>query len=173
LTFFISSLFLSLSKPFTYQSNRLIQQAMIPSRDAASPGQAYTILDIRTSEASVNKSRAPQEEKKTTGTKGERSKVNLDAPPSPPPSTHPSMEDAFNSADLIDTILDSLDQPPSHKTIPTFVLYDKLGLQLFDQITYLDEYYLTNAERAILENHADSLAEKVRNNSIIIELGAG
>lgn len=157
---------------------------MIPSTNTGSSDQAYTILDIRTSEASVNKSRSPapppplhgggtQEEKKTTVTVGERSKVNLNAPPSPPPSTHPSMEDAFNSADLIDTILDSLDQPHSQKTIPTFVLYDKLGLQLFDQITYLDEYYLTNAERAILENHADSLVEKVRDNSIIIELGAG
>ncbi|KAI8332910.1 hypothetical protein BC941DRAFT_402124 [Chlamydoabsidia padenii] len=152
---------------------------MIPSSDTTLPAQAYTILDIRTTDASRNKSHsislAGEDKVTTTTTDGnERSQVNMTAPPSPPPSTHPSMEeDAFNSADLVDTILDSLDQPASHKTIPTFVLYDKLGLQLFDQITYLDDYYLTNAERAILETHADELADKVKDNSIIIELGAG
>lgn len=36
--------------------------------------------------------------------------------------------------------------------------YDEMGLQLFDEITHLDEYYLTNAERKILQHHADELA---------------
>jgi hypothetical protein len=144
---------------------------MIPPRDIVSPVQAYTILDIRTPDASVNKllksaHGVSQQEPMATSSE-------LAAPPSPPPSTHPSVEDAFNSADLVDTILDALDQPQSLKSIPTFVLYDNLGLQLFDQITCLDEYYLTNAERAILQEHADELADRVKNGSIIIELGAG
>lgn len=144
---------------------------MIPPRDVVSPVQSYTILDIRAPDASVNKlaksgQGVSQNERAVTSS-------DLAAPPSPPPSTHPSVEDAFNSADLVDTILDALDQPQSLKSIPTFVLYDTLGLQLFDQITCLDEYYLTNAERAILQEHADELADRVKNGSIIIELGAG
>lgn len=39
--------------------------------------------------------------------------------------------------------------------------YDEMGLQLFDEITHLDEYYLTNAERKILQHHADELANIV------------
>ena len=36
------------------------------------------------------------------------------------------------------------------KSLPTELLYDDAGLQLFDQITYLPEYYLTAAEADIL-----------------------
>lgn len=32
------------------------------------------------------------------------------------------------------------------KRLPTLLLYDEAGLRLFEKITYLDEYYLTNAE---------------------------
>jgi uncharacterized SAM-dependent methyltransferase len=32
------------------------------------------------------------------------------------------------------------------KTLPTLLLYDEAGLRLFEKITYLEEYYLTNAE---------------------------
>lgn len=32
------------------------------------------------------------------------------------------------------------------KRLPTLLLYDEAGLRLFENITYLDEYYLTNAE---------------------------
>lgn len=31
------------------------------------------------------------------------------------------------------------------RSVPTILLYDDAGLELFDQITYLEEYYLTNA----------------------------
>lgn len=32
------------------------------------------------------------------------------------------------------------------KRLPTLLLYDEAGLRLFEKITYLEEYYLTNAE---------------------------
>jgi hypothetical protein len=32
------------------------------------------------------------------------------------------------------------------KKLPTLLLYDEAGLRLFEKITYLEEYYLTNAE---------------------------
>lgn len=131
---------------------------------AASPVNNYTIIDIRTSSLATSPPpiATSKEVPKTV------------CPPSPPSSKDPSLqEDVFNDADLVDTILTSLNQPKSKKSIPTYVLYDTLGLQLFDQITYLDEYYLTDCEADILEKHADQLADRVKNGTVIIELGAG
>jgi uncharacterized SAM-dependent methyltransferase len=59
------------------------------------------------------------------------------------------------------------------KTLPTLLLYDEAGLRLFEKITYLDEYYLTNAEIEVLENNADRMAERVRPGSVVVELGSG
>ncbi|KAI9206856.1 histidine-specific methyltransferase, partial [Polychytrium aggregatum] len=62
------------------------------------------------------------------------------------------------------------------RSIPTLVLYDDRGLDIFDKITYLDEYYLTNAEIDILTRRADEIvASGFRGHSeaIWIELGVG
>jgi len=59
------------------------------------------------------------------------------------------------------------------KRLPTLLLYDEAGLKLFEQITYLEEYYLTNAEIEVLEDYADRIAERVQPGSIIVELGSG
>ncbi|KAF9109697.1 hypothetical protein BGX27_007303 [Mortierella sp. AM989] len=59
------------------------------------------------------------------------------------------------------------------KTIPTMVLYDDRGLQIFDEITYLEEYYLTQEEIEILERDGDKIVEHIPDNSVVVELGAG
>lgn len=59
------------------------------------------------------------------------------------------------------------------KTLPTLLLYDAAGLKLFEKITYLDEYYLTNAEIEVLEKYASSIADRIMPNSIVLELGSG
>lgn len=59
------------------------------------------------------------------------------------------------------------------KTLPTLLLYDDLGLKLFERITYLDQYYLTDQEIYILEKNADSLAERIPNGAMVVELGSG
>eukprot|EP00842_Homolaphlyctis_polyrhiza_P006612 jgi/Hompol1/6952/HPOL_005156-RA len=60
------------------------------------------------------------------------------------------------------------------RSIPTMVLYDDKGLEIFDKITYIDEYYLTNAEINIFENHAAEIVDRhIRNGSALIELGCG
>jgi uncharacterized SAM-dependent methyltransferase len=41
------------------------------------------------------------------------------------------------------------------------------------QITYLDEYYLTNDEIALLESHSAEIARYVPSGSMVIELGSG
>ncbi|KAI7896420.1 uncharacterized protein EV154DRAFT_492173 [Mucor mucedo] len=122
-------------------------------RAPSPPSTGYSIIDIRSS---------LKDDIKTDG-----------RPPSPPTSADVS-EDAFNGSDLVDTILESLDKSTGHKSIPTYILYDKKGLQLFDQITQLsDEYYLTGAELDILMRKSDDLINRLQNGSVIFELGAG
>lgn len=61
----------------------------------------------------------------------------------------------------------------NEKTLPTLLLYDSKGLKLFEQITYLDEYYLTGEEIEVLGKHADNIAERIPNNALVVELGSG
>jgi dimethylhistidine N-methyltransferase len=63
------------------------------------------------------------------------------------------------------------------KSLPAWLFYDARGSQLFEQITDLPEYYLTRAEREILETHADDIvamaSEQGARTLKVIELGAG
>lgn len=59
------------------------------------------------------------------------------------------------------------------KTLPTMLLYDENGLQLFEEITYLKEYYLTNAEIDLLVCHAEAIADTIKPGSMLLELGSG
>jgi L-histidine N-alpha-methyltransferase len=58
------------------------------------------------------------------------------------------------------------------KWLPPIYFYDDRGSALFDDITRLPEYYLTRAERAVLEAHADDVAAVTRADTLV-ELGAG
>ncbi|KAI8370668.1 uncharacterized protein BYT42DRAFT_617200 [Radiomyces spectabilis] len=138
---------------------------MSTARSFSPPSSGYEILDIRTPEYGTVKLSTTKMGAQVPGHDSAR-------PPSPPASTDPSV-DAFNSDDLVDTLMDSLNKPFGQKSIPTFVLYDTRGLQLFDEITHLPEYYLTEAERNILLRRADQLADRLKDGSILVELGAG
>ncbi|KAJ3333222.1 hypothetical protein HDU76_010380 [Blyttiomyces sp. JEL0837] len=66
--------------------------------------------------------------------------------------------------------------PVTHtlRSIPTLVLYDDKGLEIFDKITYLEEYYLTNAEKQIFEDHGDEIMGAcVEDGGVLVELGVG
>lgn len=58
------------------------------------------------------------------------------------------------------------------KELPPKYFYDERGSELFERITRLPEYYLTRAERALLEIHAPTLAGEFRPRTLV-ELGAG
>lgn len=58
------------------------------------------------------------------------------------------------------------------KSMPPTWFYDDRGSDLFDQITRLPEYYLTRAEREILEAHADEIAARTGADTLV-ELGSG
>jgi uncharacterized SAM-dependent methyltransferase len=59
------------------------------------------------------------------------------------------------------------------KSLPTLLVYDEVGLKLFEKITYLKDYYLTNAEIEVLEKYANRIAERIQPDSVVLELGSG
>lgn len=60
----------------------------------------------------------------------------------------------------------------SPKSLPPKWFYDARGSRLFEEITELDEYYLTRRERALLESVGPAIAEEVEPVELV-ELGSG
>ena len=58
-------------------------------------------------------------------------------------------------------------------SLPSLLLWDQHGLQLFEAITYSDEYYLTESEMAVLTEHGEAMAERIGPNTMMVELGSG
>jgi L-histidine N-alpha-methyltransferase len=58
------------------------------------------------------------------------------------------------------------------KELPPKYFYDERGSELFEKITRLPEYYLTRAERGLLEENARALVDVLRPRTLV-ELGAG
>jgi len=90
------------------------------------------------------------------------------------PTLTPSVDVHIDSSDieraLRDDVCSGLTSTP--KVIPPKWFYDHVGSDLFDQITRLDEYYPTRAEREILIREAASIIE-VSGADTFVELGAG
>jgi dimethylhistidine N-methyltransferase len=59
------------------------------------------------------------------------------------------------------------------KTLPSRWLYDQRGSELFEEITRLDEYYLTRTETAILRANAEEMAALCGEDVVLLEYGAG
>jgi dimethylhistidine N-methyltransferase len=60
------------------------------------------------------------------------------------------------------------------KSLSSVWFYDERGSELFEQITQLDEYYLTRCERQIFENRAREIAAQLPREAFrVVELGAG
>ncbi|KAL8712928.1 MAG: hypothetical protein Q9220_002786 [cf. Caloplaca sp. 1 TL-2023] len=88
-----------------------------------------------------------------------------------------SVED-IRSNDVEHSILDGIHRKlrPENgveKQLPTLLLYDERGLKLFEDISYLEEYYLTNAEIEVLHSHATEIAAMIPDGCAILELGSG
>ncbi|KAJ5371067.1 Ergothioneine biosynthesis protein 1 [Penicillium cataractarum] len=75
---------------------------------------------------------------------------------------------------LVDDLYKSLNpEEDKPRSFPTLLLYDTRGLKIFEKITYLDEYYLTNAEIEVLTIHAKRIVERIPENAQLVELGSG
>jgi L-histidine Nalpha-methyltransferase len=70
---------------------------------------------------------------------------------------------------LADDLVAALDEG---RSMPPLHLYDAHGSALFERITQVDEYYLTNAEAEIIAREADAIVATVRPQEIV-ELGSG
>ena len=58
------------------------------------------------------------------------------------------------------------------RSLPPKWFYDEIGSALFDEICELPEYYLTRAERALLERDADEIARAAAADELL-EIGSG
>ena len=61
----------------------------------------------------------------------------------------------------------------SPKRLPCLYFYDERGSRLFERICELPEYYLTRAERSILEARADELGALLAGPVDLVDLGSG
>lgn len=61
----------------------------------------------------------------------------------------------------------------NQKSLPSKYFYDERGSELFEKISSLDEYYLTDAELEILQNYSEEISETIGPNNLIIEFGSG
>lgn len=72
---------------------------------------------------------------------------------------------------FLDAVVDGLSQ--DRKAIPSKFFYDRRGSELFDRITWLDEYYPTRTEKALLKRFGPEIAERVGADAQLVEFGAG
>ncbi len=68
-------------------------------------------------------------------------------------------------------ILEGLRANPRY--LPSVLLWNADGLNLFDKITQSPDYYPSYSEVDILKAHADDIAGRVSTGSTVIELGSG
>jgi dimethylhistidine N-methyltransferase len=73
--------------------------------------------------------------------------------------------------DELAALIDGLSQP--RKAISPKYFYDEAGSQLFEEITQLPEYYLTDVELEIMERHIEEMAALIGETASLIEFGAG
>ena len=52
-------------------------------------------------------------------------------------------------------------------------MYDEVGSSLFEQICEVPEYYVTRAERSILQERSEEIIEMLPNDTALVELGSG
>lgn len=61
----------------------------------------------------------------------------------------------------------------SPKQLPCHFFYDRQGSLFFEEICELPEYYLTRAEREILQRHAAEIVDLFSSELLLVELGSG
>lgn len=61
----------------------------------------------------------------------------------------------------------------SQKSLPSKYFYDQRGSELFEEITDLDEYYLTRTELQLMQEKIQQIAKKLGNKIQLVELGSG
>jgi L-histidine N-alpha-methyltransferase len=90
---------------------------------------------------------------------------------SPPEESAPAPYTVrWSREQILRDVRDGLRKNP--KELPSKYFYDERGSELFERITELPEYYLTRAERSLLERKIPAVIAKLAPSSLV-ELGAG
>ena len=76
-----------------------------------------------------------------------------------------------NSDSVLKEIIQSLSK--KQKELSCKFFYDEQGSKLFEQISELEEYYLTRTEISILNNNIHEISDAVGEDALILELGSG
>lgn len=87
-----------------------------------------------------------------------------------PPVVSVHLPGDWAASGLVDDVRRGLGSRPLR--LPPKWLYDDEGSRLFDEITRLEEYYPTEAERTILRLHADAIVAAC-DATTLVELGSG
>lgn len=78
---------------------------------------------------------------------------------------------ALEKDSVLAQVLAGLEKPV--KELPSKLLYDAHGSELFDEITRLKEYYPTRTEVAIMKRHIGAMADHIGPHAMIVEYGSG
>lgn len=78
---------------------------------------------------------------------------------------------AADQKSMVEEVKEGLSK--SQKQLPAKYFYDERGSKLFEQITRLDEYYLTRTEKAILKENISEISKCIGSNAMLVELGSG
>jgi len=73
--------------------------------------------------------------------------------------------------DPLQEVLDGMLGNP--RSLPSKFFYDQAGSALFDEITTLDEYYLSRTEHSILQDNVEEITSVLPNDVVLIEYGSG
>lgn len=74
-------------------------------------------------------------------------------------------------SDFQDEVIAGLGKP--QKTLIPTLFYDQQGSALFEQITQLEEYYLTRTEIMLLQTYGAEIASLIGEHCLLIEYGSG
>jgi dimethylhistidine N-methyltransferase len=83
----------------------------------------------------------------------------------------PMYDFAPEQTTIREEVLRDLQRRP--KELPPKLFYDQRGSQLFDQITELEEYYLTRTEIAIMRTQIDEMVDLIGPHALLVEYGSG
>lgn len=59
------------------------------------------------------------------------------------------------------------------RSLPSLLLWDSVGLDLYEEITDSPDYYLTRVEADVIRNNVDAIVQSIGVNGVILELGSG
>lgn len=59
------------------------------------------------------------------------------------------------------------------RSLPSLLLWDSVGLDLYEKITESPDYYLTRIEADVIRNNVDAIVQSIGANGVILELGSG